>query len=62
VFDGGAVIELVYSTPPARAVLKDIEDGYITPFATEIGMAEVYYILRRKIGESEASSRIGDLR
>jgi len=62
VFDGGAIIELVYSTPSGRRALKEIEVEALRPFATEVSMAEARYIVCRKLGRAESIARIKDLR
>lgn len=61
-FDGGAIIELLYSTPVGKEVLNKIENAALKPFATEVGLAEARYIICRKLGETESMSRIKDLR
>jgi predicted nucleic acid-binding protein len=61
-FDGGVVVELVYSTPSGREALKEIESEALRPFVTEITLAEARYVVCRKLGEIEANSRMKDFR
>lgn len=61
-FDGGAIIELVYATPAGTEIKEAIKSRQLRPFVTELAMAEASYILCRKLGSDEASSRMKDLR
>lgn len=60
-FDGSTIIELIYSTPFAKDAQEAIKTKVLKPFATEISIAEAKYILCRKLGGKEASSRLNDL-
>ena len=61
VFDAGAIVELVYSTPSGIELREAIKIGTLRAFASEVVSTEAKYILCRKLGEHEASSRMKDI-
>jgi predicted nucleic acid-binding protein len=61
VFDAGALIELVFSTPAGSRLMELMIDGKIEVHATEVAMVELGYILCRRVGKEEAKKRIDKL-
>ncbi|NOZ77270.1 MAG: type II toxin-antitoxin system VapC family toxin [Euryarchaeota archaeon] len=61
VFDAGALIELVFSTPAGSRLMEQMIEGEIEVHATEVAVVELGYILCRRVGREEAKKRIDKL-
>jgi len=61
VFDAGIVIELLLSASRVETIKKAIRDEGILPHVTHITLAEVLYILCRRIGWKLADEKVTGL-
>ena len=61
VLDSWAVLRYLEDSAPAAALVSDLL-GRERPLISWINLGEVYYVLRRARGETEASEAIRDLR
>jgi hypothetical protein len=61
VFDASSLIELVFSTARGSKLMKLMIDEEIEVHATEVAIAELGYVLCRRVGKEEARNRIDKL-
>lgn len=61
VLDSWAVLRYLEDSDPAAQQLADLLDTQ-KPFMSWINLGQVHYVLRRTVGEAEASETIRDLR
>jgi len=59
--DTSALIELLYSTPAGAVLREKLKQGQIEAFTTELNIAELRYVLCRKLGLKEAGVRVETL-
>lgn len=59
--DTSALIELVYSTPAGSRLREKLIQGFVEAFTTELNIAELRYVLCRKLGLKESSVRVDKL-
>jgi len=59
--DTGTLIELIFSTPRGLKLKEALEKGLIEAYATEISIAELRYILCRRLGLAESKERVDKL-
>lgn len=60
-FDAGVVLELLYSTPHGSKLKEAIKNESVYGNISELCVAEVGYVLCRKLGGEEARVRIRNL-
>jgi predicted nucleic acid-binding protein len=61
VFDSSALLELIYSTPLGLRLKEKLRGEEIQAHTTVLNLAEVRYVLCRRIGREEARVRVGSL-
>lgn len=61
VLDSWAVLRYLEDSDPAAQQVADLLDGE-KPLMSWINLGEVHYVLRRTVGEDEASETVRDLR
>jgi len=59
--DASALIELVLSTSPGRKLREALKSGLVEAYTTELSIAELRYVLRRRLGINESSERVDKL-
>lgn len=59
--DASALIELVYCEAPGQKLKKALESDLVEAWATEFAIAELRYVLCRKLGWHESSERVNKL-
>ena len=59
--DASALIELIYCEAPGQKLKKALENDLVEAWTTELAIAELKYVLCRKIGWQESSERINKL-
>jgi predicted nucleic acid-binding protein len=59
--DTSALIELVYCDAPGRKLKEALQSDLIEAWTTELAVAELRYILCRKVGWHESSERVNKL-
>jgi predicted nucleic acid-binding protein len=59
--DTSALIELLYAEAAGLKLKKALEDDFIEAWTTELAIAELKYVLCRKIGWSQSNERVGKL-
>ncbi len=55
--DTRALIELLYSTPAGTVLREKLKQGQVEASTTELNVAELRYVLCRKLGPKEAAER-----
>jgi len=61
VLDTSALIELISSTPTGLKLKKALKNGVAEASTTELNIAELRYILCRRLGLAEANERVDKL-
>jgi predicted nucleic acid-binding protein len=59
--DTSALIELIFCEEPGQKLKEALKSNLVEAWTTEIAIAELRYILCRKIGWSESSERVNKL-
>jgi len=59
--DASALIELVFSTPAGLKLREALKNEAIEAYTTEIGIAELRYVLCRRLGPVESRERVDKL-
>ena len=59
--DSSALIELVYCEVPGQYFKKALESEVVEAWTSEIAIAELRYVLCRKLGWQESSERVNKL-
>lgn len=62
VFDTGVLVELAADSPSSKALQDDILSGRFQPITSDLNIAELGYILCRKIGSVPAKKSVELLR
>lgn len=62
VFDTGALLELMEPSSIGTKLKSSIKDGSITVNVAEVSLAELYYVMCRRLGHEKAHSKYEDLR
>ncbi len=62
VFDTGVLLELAVDAPESRETRDAIAEGKVSPVTGELNVAEMSYILCRRVGAAEATRSVGLLR
>jgi ribonuclease VapC len=61
VLDSWAVLRYLEGTEPAAMLVAELLDGE-RPLMSWINLGELHYVLRRRVGEDEATETVRDLR
>ena len=59
--DASALIELVFSTPTGLKLRKALEKEVVEAYTSELGIAELRYVLCRRLGWTESENRVDKL-
>ena len=59
--DTSVLIELIYSTSGGTKLREKLKQGLIEAFTTELNIAELRYVLCRKLGSKESNTRVDKL-
>jgi len=59
--DTSALIDLLFSTSTGLKLKKDLKDGSIEAYTTEMHIAELRYILCRRLGSMESNEKVDKL-
>lgn len=59
--DTSALVELVFSTPIGVKLKDALKDGLVEACTAELSIAELRYVLCRRLGSAEASGRVDKL-
>jgi len=59
--DTSALIELIYCEKPALKFKKALENDLVEAWTTELAIAELRYVLCRKLGWQESEERVNNL-
>jgi len=59
--DTSALIELIYCEAPGQKLKKALENDLVEAWTTELAIAELKYVLCRKLGWRESSERVNKL-
>jgi predicted nucleic acid-binding protein len=59
--DTSALIELIYCEAPGQKLKKALENDLVEAWTTELAIAELRYVLCRKLGWRESSERVNKL-
>jgi len=59
--DTSALIELTFSTPAGLKLKEALKNGLVEAHTTELSIAELRYILCRRLGQTESNERIDKL-
>jgi predicted nucleic acid-binding protein len=59
--DASALIELIYCEAPGQKLKKALETDLVEAWTTELAIAELKYVLCRKLGWLESSERVNKL-
>jgi len=59
--DTSALIELVFSTPQGARLRQGLKQGLIEAYTSELSIAELRYVLCRKLGLAESGDRVEKL-
>ena len=58
VFDASAVLDLLYSTRGGVEIREALKSEKVSASITEVNLAEVMYVLCRRLGSKEAEKRV----
>jgi len=61
VFDAGVLLELLYSTPHGSKIKEGLESETFHGNVSEVSVAELRYVLCRRLGSEEAHIRVKSL-
>jgi len=61
VFDTSTLLELIYSTERGRKLKEALKSERVLGNTTEVNIAEVRYVLCRRVGEEESKRRVDAL-
>ena len=59
--DTSALIELIYCDEPGQELKKALESDLVEAWTTELAVAELRYVLCRKLGWHESNERVNKL-
>lgn len=59
--DTSALIELTFLTPAGFKLKEALKDGLVEAYTTELSIAELRYILCRRLGLTESNERVDKL-
>jgi predicted nucleic acid-binding protein len=59
--DTSALIELIYCDEPGQKLKKALESDLVEAWTTELAVAELRYVLCRKLGWHESTERVNKL-
>lgn len=59
VFDTGVLLELAVDSPASRETREAVVRGKVRPVTGELNVAEMSYIICRKVGAAEAKQSVG---
>jgi predicted nucleic acid-binding protein len=59
--DASALIELIYCDKPGQRLKEALESDLVEAWTTELAVAELKYVLCRKLGWKESSERVSNL-
>ena len=59
--DSSALIELIYCDAPGQKLKESLKKDHVEGWTTELAVAELRYILCRKIGWAESNGRVNKL-
>jgi len=59
--DTSAMIELMFSTPTGLELKEALRNGSVEAYTTELHIAELRYILCRRLGSTESNERVDKL-
>jgi predicted nucleic acid-binding protein len=59
--DTSALIELIYCDEPGQELKKALESDLVEAWTTELAVAELRYVLCRKLGWRESTERVNKL-
>lgn len=61
VLDAGVLVELVLGTPLGLRLEDALKKGHILAYATEVGVAELRYVVCRRLGLAESQNKVDKL-
>jgi predicted nucleic acid-binding protein len=61
VLDAGVLIEAVLGTSLGRRVEDALREGHVLAYVTEVGVAELRYVVCRRLGLAESQDRVDRL-
>ena len=59
--DTSALIELIYCDEPGQELKKALESDLVEAWTTELAVAELRYVLCRKLGRHQSNERVNKL-
>jgi predicted nucleic acid-binding protein len=62
VFDTGVLLELALGSPASAKIKERVANGEMFPLTGELNLAELRYVLCRKVGDERAARALGHLR
>lgn len=61
VLDGSALVDAVFSSPSGVRLVEVLEKELVIAYTTELGIAELRYVVCRKLGLKESKERVDKL-